>query len=141
MEHFYRLTLHADLTSHALKVVQYLFKALDGQKVGRVAIEKLINSCASIRRFLRLLSTLVLLFKLKGAKSLGYEHLSDFSQLFFNILDHLLIHYNNSPDPIGGLISILRNWLWVVNSLAQIASCCYKTAQTREKLQNLVLFT
>jgi hypothetical protein len=140
MEQFSQLFSHARLTGDVLKVLQYSLRVVSSQQRMRAVVEKLLNSCASIRRFLRIFSTLALLVKLGGIGKLGKEHLGHLVHLLFNVLDHMIIYYQKSPDTIGGLVSVLRNWVWVCNCLAQVVAGCYNTAIVRQKLQSLVWF-
>jgi hypothetical protein len=138
MENFSHLLVYSELVSKALKIVQYTTRSLSSYTLFKQAAQKILNTSAGLRRFFRLFTTLRLLLKLNNAKVLTLSHLPTFTQLLFNLLDHLIIYYQKSPDAISGLVSLLRNLVWVLNCLTQIMIGCYKTALIRQKLQNLV---
>jgi len=138
MENFSHLLVYTELVSKALKIVQYTVRSLSSLALLRHVALRILNTSAGLRRVFRLFTTLRLLLKLNSAKVLSLAHLPTFTQLLFNFLDHLIIYYQKTPDAISGLVSLLRNWVWVLNSLTQIMIGCYKTALVRQKLQSLV---
>lgn len=140
MENFSHLLIYSELISRVLKLVQYSARSLSSYQFLKDSLSRILNTSAGLRRFLRIFNTLKHLIKLSSAKSFSSIHLSSLSQLLFNILDHLIIYYQKSPDALSGLVSLLRNWVWVLNCLIQIVVGCYKTALIRQKLQNLVNF-
>lgn len=140
MENFSHLLVYSEFISRILKIVQYSARSLSSSNLLKDSLSRILNTSAALRRFLRIFNTLKHLIKLSNAKSFSLIHLSSISQLLFNTLDHLIIYYQKSPDALSGLISLLRNWAWVLNCVVQLAIGCYKTALIRQKLQNLVNF-
>ena len=131
------------LVVSALKVVQYFSKILESTSIMNAfssSLAEIVKTSAIFRKFLRIIESFLILNRLGVVRKVSLAQLPLVSRLLFNICDHfLLIQGSEKNVKVATMfVSLLRNWLWIVDCGVQITVGCYQTAIIREKIQNLV---
>jgi hypothetical protein len=146
MDSLLRIDRSQTIVSSFVKLLQYFLKlvgSINRMKAFTMAFLPVVKTSAIFRRFLRVIDSLSLLSRLFLSHKLQITHLPLISRLLFNLSDHFLLlnHSENKPKLSLMFVSLLRNWLWVLDCFVLVAVGCYQTATLRERIQTLVFST
>ena len=131
------------ILSLGLKNIQYLTKTVNtahNTKKTFQSFSGISKGSMIIRKFLRLVESVLIIYKLLIKKKQIFSRISLSLRLLFNFCDHIILIKSSKmfPSIIFTCASHFRNVIWLIECFAAIIIYSYKASNLKGKIQELV---